>query len=272
MNNILKTLLFFFISSLSISCNFNQVADKQEALFNMPIVYNSGYKFHFELSNDTTEYISEVFPRVIGKYKFTDSIDISVQNNDTTFLNDYFFENFSKYEIIDSLDVNGLELITDYKTTVRLQDRYTDDSLFYEYYPTYLVNSTKTEKFFLAKDSYAFGIQEAKFIKDRRSYNHWYAIEGIGWDGCGNGSWGVIVRPQEFMLILMRKYKGDYLTQIRIRLRNGETTYVSKGFQGLINESQFTIQNKSFIERMTSKENSYAADGIFLGSHPKWNR
>lgn len=263
----------FFLGALLFTacCSSTQKTGGNELPFELPVLYNSEYKSYSEVSVDTVGYLSEVFPRVVGKYRFTDSLDVRNSIEDTTFLNDYFFDDFSKYEIIDSLDVNGLELVADYKTTVLLQDHYLDDSLFYEYYPVFLVNSTRTEKLFLAKNNYAYSIQEAKFIKKNRSYHNWYAIEGLGWDWCGNGNWGVVVRPQEFILILMRKYRGDYYTHIRVRLRNGPTTYVSKGFPGVINESQFTIRVESFLEELVNKEQGFAADDVFFGSYPKWD-
>lgn len=91
-----------------------------------------------------------------------------------------------------------------------------------------------------------FGVQEA--INDTEKED-WKPIEVMGFDFCGNGRWGLVVHPKEFIVVLMRKYSGDYETEIRTKFKIGNTFFVSEPFQGEINESQFTMPNHmiSFI-------------------------
>ncbi|WP_367391751.1 hypothetical protein [Lewinella sp. LCG006] len=257
----LLIIALFFLSCCGVKC------DKEDRSFRKPQVINSDFQAYSQVLRDTVKYVSEVFPKVIGKYKFDQNIDVKKINQDTSFDKDFLFS-ISSRRIIDSLDVNGFELIPDYGTSIYYRDWYSKDTSFLEYYPLYLVNSTHSDKLFLAKDDYVYGIQEAQYKS--RNYDSWYAIEGAGFDFCGNGSWGVIVHPQEFILILMKKYSGNYSTKIRVRVRIGESTYVSTAFDGMIDERQFTMDKGSYLFNKIKDSDGYFFSGLFYGAIPRW--
>jgi len=135
-----------------------------------------------------------------------------------------------------------------------------------EYYPVFFVNSTPSDKLFLGKDRYVFGIQEAF---DTCDFGSWLPIEGRGFDFCGNGYWKLVVHPEEFVIVLMRKYKGGFETGVRVRFQLGESLYVSKPYKGVINEKQFLVEDSSYFDDRLKETDGRAANWLFYGAVPK---
>ncbi len=237
------------------------------AVFEIPDIVNSQFSDTVTSKPFKARYLSEVSPGFVGKYKFQKEIDINPENRDTTTYKD-FIEGYSpaRIQISDSIDVNGFELIVDYEKTVRYNPFYEQGSKLFDHYPVYFVNSTHTDKMFFGKDSYVFGIQEAL---SPDNWGEWRPIEGRGFDFCGNGRFGVIVHPNEFVLVLMRKYEGDFKTALRVRIEVGNSVYVSKPFVGMIDECQFEIKNDSYLESRLQETNGKAAAWLFYGAVPK---
>ena len=231
--------------------------------FKKPHITNSKYEQHtsVKFKHDS---ISEVFPRFVGKYKLAEKIDINSINRDT-FSNDDFVSPLFRIKSNDTLDVNGFELEVDYKTTIKYCKYPKIDSTVREYYPVYFINSTANSKIFPIKDSYIFGIQEAQSLE--HGYK-WRPIEAQGFDFCGNGHWAMIVHPNEFVVILMKKYEGDFTTEIRVRVRLGESIYVSKSFEGTINQSQFQLKENAYLKTKLNESSGEAASWLFHGSMP----
>lgn len=202
--------------------------------FRMPILkvatYNNRPKTCF-----TAKSITRVFPKVVGKFKFADTVSVYKDKVETGW----------RMRIPeDSLpDFNGFEMKVDYKQDIYLP-QYSRDTL-YAYYPVYFINSTQTNKVFFGKDSYTFGIQEAL-----QGYSDWLPIECRGYSFCGNGYWQMIVEPGEFVLVLMRKYKGEETTQLRVKFRIGASTYVSKSFEGQISPEQRYLKDDYALEHL----------------------
>jgi len=257
-----KEIILTIVIGTLLSCQTN--SEKSELTeFKTPQIINTQFNDSIKSILYQAEFVSEVFPSFVGKFKFQEEIDINPEKRDTTIYKDFIY---SRSKQTDSLDINGLELIVDYANSVKYNRYYQFDSSLYDHYPVYFVNSTKSDKVFYGKDSYVFGIQEAV---DKEKYGEWRPIEGRGFDFCGNGRWGLIVHPQEFILILMRKYEGDYETEMRVRFEVGENIFVSRPFKGKINESQFSIQDSSYLEKRLQKTNGKAATWIFYGAVPK---
>jgi len=260
----IKEIILIVVVGTLICCQ--TINDKVEVVvFNTPQIINSQFDDSIKSTLFHAISISEVFPAFIGKFKFQDIIDINPVKRDTIIYKD-FVDGYSRIRLNDSLDVNGFELIADYENSVKYNRYYEYDSTLYNYYPVYFVNSTNTDKVFYGKDSYVFGIQEA-LVKEK--YGEWRPIEGRGFDFCGNGRWGLIVHPQEFVLVLMRKYDGDYETEIRVRFEVGENIFVSRPFKGKINKSQFSIQDSSYLERRLKETDGKAATWLFYGAITK---
>lgn len=257
-----KAISMMVLSMILVGCLAEKSSNTKD-IFVVPTIINSQFGDSILTSKYRAAHISEVFPRFAGKYKFQENIDINPNKQDTTIYND-FIGGYSRINSNDSLDATGFELVVDYKTTVKY-NRFSD-SLAYEHYPVYFVNSTNSDKIFLAKDSYVFGIQEAL---DQQKWARWRPIEGRGFDFCGNGKWGLIVHPNEFIVVLMRKYEGDLETEIKVRFALGDNIYVSKPFIGFINEKQFTIRDSSYLQRRLQETNGKAAVGLFYGAVPR---
>ncbi|HMR88979.1 MAG TPA: hypothetical protein PKD51_12535 [Saprospiraceae bacterium] len=211
------------------------------------------------------ESISEVFPIFAGKFKFHDSIDVNPKTIQKVKQDDYL-GGYSSIGLSDSFDVNGLEIYIDYDKSVQYTRFFEYDSTNYIYYPVYFVNSTNSKKVFFGKDRYVFGIQEAR---DKKEFGIWLPIESRGFDFCGNGHWGLIVHPKEYVVVLMKKYFGNYQTEMRVRFEVGENIFVSKPFTGRINEKQFSIKDSSFIQKELLETNGIAASWLFYGAVPK---
>lgn len=260
----IKEIILIIVIGTLLSCQTN--SEKSELTeFEAPQIINTQCNDSIKSIPYQAEFVTEVFPSFVGKFKFQEKIDVNPEKRDTTIYRD-FIEGYSLRRLTDSIDINGLELIVDYNNTVRYNRYYQFDSTLYDHYPVYFVNSTKTDKVFYGKDSYAFGIQEAV---ENEKYGNWRPIEGRGFDFCGNGEWGLIIHPGEFILVLMRKYKGDFNSDMRVRFEVGENIFVSRSFKGSLNESQFSIQDSSYLEQRLQETDGKAATWLFYGAVPK---
>ncbi|WP_299112656.1 hypothetical protein [uncultured Winogradskyella sp.] len=258
-----RTITIFLLSSYFFICCNKKDIETEKSEFKLPVVVNSELferdsirKYEHEVN-----YLTSVYPTFIGKFKFNDSIDINPKKKDTSLYN----INVKKSEDLKKINQSGLELITDYETTVFFNWFGYESIAYFNYYPVYLVNSTATNKILFGKDSHVFGIQEAQDIDN---YNSWKPIEAKAWDFCGNGHWHLIIRPNEFGLVLMPKYKGDYKTKLRTRIKNGDNIIVSNSYYGVINKSQFKIKDSSYVQRRLNDSNGLDAFSLFYGAVP----
>lgn len=264
----MKTISLVLTIFIFLSCEKRSEIQSKTDGFIFPKVLNT-YADTIVSKPFEAENISEVFPTFMGIYRFQDTIDINPRG-------EYWVKNIPEFTAwekayrrlternIKNFDVNGLEIFTDYGQTVKYK-RYRHQEA-NEHYPVYFVNSTNSPKVLLGKDSYVFGIQEAGKVED---YGRWNPIEARGFDFCGNGRWERIIYPNEFALVLMRKYKGDYETKLRVRFRMGANTYVSKAFTGKINKKQFNLVNNSRLQESLQESNGLSASWLFYGAVPE---
>lgn len=64
----------------------------------------------------------------------------------------------------------------------------------------------------------------------------------------------------------MRKYKGPYLTRMRVRIKNGENIMVSKVYKGHIHHSQFSVPDSSFLLEILQEADKNTIYDWFYGS------
>lgn len=214
---------------------------KEKIVFKKPQIINTQTT---DFSNKITFNTQSIAPQgatIIGKFQFTDTIDINPKKVQFTTSEDYI-TGHPIIKIEDRLDINNFELIVDYQSTVRYNRYFKNNPQLFEYYPVYFVNSSTTDKVFLGKDATANGIQEAF---DQGNLPAWKPIESLETLSCGNGKWALIVHPQEFVLVLMKKYHGDYETKMRVQFTIGKNVFTSKPFKGKINKGQFSIKPKT---------------------------
>lgn len=262
----MKLYIHLFLGMLIIIIISCQSKSTVNTTFTLPKVINTSISDSVKAIPFTEHFVSEVYPQYIGKFKFSDMIDINRKKQDTLFNKDYISE-YDLYKLKDSFDVNGFEIIPDYNTSIPYPTYFVQN----EYYPVYFVNSTSSEKLFLGKDGYCLGIQEAFEADEGRAahWGKWNPIEYRGYDFCGNGRWGVIVHPNEFVVVLMKKYTGTYKTKLRVRFQMNQSIFVSKSFDGCINRDQFSIRDSSYLQNTLRDTDGQAAHWLLYGAFPR---
>jgi hypothetical protein len=221
-------------------------------------------------TNDTAIYFKEeslveVWPSFIGQFKFSDTIYYSGEDEKRYSMSEAQSRWEQRAFAFDTLSSDGLQVIGDYETSIIYADK-SIDSIAHYFYPVYIVNETHEPKVFIGKDSYVFAIQEAL---DTSDYSRWYAIEGRGFDFCGNGYFRRKILPGEFIMFLFPKYSGLEKTLLRARVKIGDGLIVSKPFKGVINRNQFTIKNETWFDRELKKTKGTSANWLFYGGRLK---
>ncbi|HEY4800435.1 MAG TPA: hypothetical protein VII99_15245, partial [Bacteroidia bacterium] len=173
---VLIYIYIYFIVLVAFGCSLKQEKISNEK-FKIP-------KINFSLKKDSlrtidTDSINGVFTGYYGKYSFSDSINLNDSTNKIK-RDEIFYETRSLF-IQDSINSDGFQVIADYSQTIPEFFSYNYGKTKLSAYPVFIINETDKDKLFIAKDGYAFAIQEAK---DRYE---WYPIEEMGFDFCGNG-------------------------------------------------------------------------------------
>src|ERR1700757_421883 len=194
----------------------------------------------------------------IGKYFNSDSMEIwksfffrkdSITKQQTLPIAPFYpakhkdSQEFHDIDISDSTD--GFELFVDNNSELYIRNPDRGESGIY--FPVYIVNQTKSPKFFYGHDYSIYAIQEAL-----DSNKIWRPIECIGRGFCGVGAWRMKVFPNEFISVLFAKYTGTYQTKLRVRIRNGDNVLITNSYDGKINYFQFIPMFANGL-----KENSY---------------
>jgi hypothetical protein len=262
MNKLFISLLFLLL--FSACANKDKHTSKVNRNFNLPVIVQKPLKHPVQLAQ--VDSLNAVWFRFYGKYTFTDTLYLD-QNSakDTTYLKDFIRE-YSHPKIDDTLSTDGFQLFIDYKTTICIKTDYMVRIDTGYYFPAYVVNESSRTKVFIGKDSYVFGIQEAV---DTSDYDLWRPIESKGFDFCGNGYFGLKVHPGEFILFLVPKYSGSEQGKMRIRLRIGESTYLSPSFDGVFNPGQFKIKKNTWYYQDLKTNKADAIQFMFYGAKPK---
>lgn len=256
----MKSVLSILIITALFSCN-NQ--DNNKIAFRLPIIVQTSTKDTIEYLKSDSLYNDWAF--YLGKHSFCDTLHISIRDDfskkDTLLTKDRDYDGKGRF---DTLSSGGLEIVADYKSTVS-RIVYSFEKGFY-FYPVHIVNETFSPKMFIGKDSYVFAIQEALDTN-----NNWRPIEGRGFDFCGNEYWHQKVNSNEFITFLLPKYKGDFKTKMRVRIKIGENIYVSNIFEGTINYSQFLLRKGApfnYLYRRILQDKSKAIKYLFYGAEP----
>lgn len=241
------TRLFMICTLFLFSCNTSdKTLDKNSNDFKFPVLI---YKTKFDsLYQWRADGINEIFPKFIGQYKFTDTVNFDNERQIRNIDEKQYRWERDVYGF-DTLSSDGLQIYTDYDKTI-ISKLYYGATKGSPCFPVYVVNETTKPKVFVAKDSYVFAIQEAV---DTSSYNSWYAIEARGFDFCGNGYFRRKLMPMEFIVFLMPKYSGTDTTYFRTRIRNGESVIISKPYKGVFDKRQFTVTNDNIWAKELKK-------------------
>lgn len=210
----------------------------------------------------TATSISTSKPIFMGIYDFGDTVFISPKADFLTNANRYvdsFHKNRTYFKQFSS---DGLELIVDTINLAKFDGSYRDAT----YTPIYIVNSTFTSKIINGRDYEFNGIQEAKAME---KYSYFHPIEGEVQIGCGCCAMVAELKPKQFAVILVKKYKGKFKTQLRTRLKIGQNLYVTQPYTGHIDTAQFYFSPTSFVnEKIAQKNKFFSLDHYFYGSTP----
>lgn len=103
-------------------------------------------------------------------------------------------------------------------------------------------------------------IQEA-----RDEEGNWRPIEFWNYSDCAHSYGAIGILPNNCVVAKVLKYQGDFETEIRVKLRNGNKVFYSNSFVGSINIKQFDLPEdyKTNILAHRMNEKDYL-DKIFL--------
>lgn len=203
-------------------------------------------------------YLSSAWTVAIGKYSAGEMVCLSQPNLRSIPEKDIIDQRYR--DMAEPTNTNSLRLVVDYGEQVYF-DRYGNREN--QFYPVFLSNSSDSIKNFYLKDDYVLALQEAL-----DSNGVWRPIETRTSDFCGVGHWGVKIHPGEFFVFLMGKYKGDFRTLLRVRIKSGDTIYTSDPFEGVIYYTQMTPEKGTYLEEYLENSNGENLDYVFLGARP----
>ncbi len=242
-----SSLSFLLVGStlLIMSCS-NLEANKPEAraAFSIPRIAQA----MDSISTDSLvhmNYLDAARIRYWGKFRFAGSLDLDAERD--SFPREDHIRSGPYYSRIDpSIGTDGLQITSDYSSTILINDGYSGDG---PKYPVFLYNETTRPKVLWGKDSRVFALQEAV-----DSSGQWRPIEGAPNFSDGFGQWGEVIRPGQFVVFGMTKYAGNYQTALRIRLINGSTAYVSQPVRAYINYDQFRLESGSYYSELMARD------------------
>lgn len=254
--------LFIILPILIATCSYKQPAQQPEQVsrFTLPVIIQKEKVDTVKALNINR--MIDIFPPFVGRFKMGDTVDVTRPEKQFLTEKEYLWEQQHATES-DSLSSDGLQVIPDYKTSVAYAKWMFPPRL---YYPVYIVNETAEPKYFFGKDSHGFAIQEAIDTADR---DNWHPIECQGYDFCGNGGFGKKIDPGYFVVLLLPKYAGTDTTSLRVRLKIGESIFISKAFTGVINPAQFNIDKEDWMYSRLKETKGAAAQWLFYGGWPK---
>lgn len=179
------------------------------------------YDFEKSVFNDSSCIIIIDTNKKFADFKKSGGLQMRKPSNEyKEYLNDY--NEKIKYEILERKDKNN----------------------YYFFYPVYIINNSDSIvslSCHIISDLTA--IQEAKDF-----YGVWRPIEYRRWEWCGSTFTKVLLKPNHYIFSRVRIYKGNFNTQIRLKIFIYGKFYYSEPFFGSINYSQFYI-SKEILER-----------------------
>lgn len=213
----MKTILQYITAILLLTA-CNKIQPGKNDSFHFP--YVKKVKYYHPKENNSVDSLSIADNPFIGKYNFTDTIDLAhpIKLVDSI---DCITERKHREEY---LPFYGLETFIDTASLIAYHGK--------SYYPMYVVNQTNSDKFFSEFNI----ILEAEY----RFYG-FYPIESTAPLFCGNSRYLLRIKPKEFALVLIRKYEGKVKTHYRVSIANESNIIKSLPFSGTINTGQFFI-------------------------------
>jgi hypothetical protein len=234
----------FALILISITSCYNEKVQKS-ASFKIPkVVFVDTVKLLKTLF--VSENIESTYATFCGKYKIGEAVTFGKYKaiyQDSIFRQNIItIDYFDLGDDISEFDTDSFKVKADYSQDI-LCDWFAIKP-YNSYYPVFIQNKSSKTKLLTGKDDRIFAIQEAKDEK-----GIWRPIESPKEDHCGGGSWALKMQPKEFGVFLLPKYKGDFETDIRARVKVGKNIYTSDSFVGNINRKQFLLKNLDKVNK-----------------------
>lgn len=232
----------------------SKVPDTIPQAFKIPKI--SQHRWRQPLEAFDLDYISKSNPfRYLGKFAFADSISIS----DDRLL--WSAEDFLRYDELPSKEAHGSGLQVKIDPKLILCGRRNDKAK--AYLPAFIFNETPTPQYLVGMNWQPWHILEAK---DQEG--NWRPIQISIPSDCGTQMGFLKLKPQEFCILNLPVFTGDFATELRLRIRNGMQIMISNSFPAQINQNQFNFSPIDPAKKQLQKYPKKNWERFFLGSIP----
>lgn len=142
---------------------------------------------------------------------------------------------------------DGLQVFIDTLQYVTIRHEKENDIFFlsdtsqkyYQGYPCFIYNETNVIKWLHLQDGSVVVTQEAL-----DSNYEWKPIQVWNWPWCGNSNYRAPIKPMHYLLFKIPLYKGEFYTDLRLRIYSRDAIYMSSEYKGWINYKQFDMPKK----------------------------
>lgn len=199
--------------------------------------------------------------RYMGKYTFSDSIFIS--DDRLTWSKEDFL--WPEQVNVEEHHASGLQIKVD--TSLLITGRMNDKER--AYLPAFIYNETLSDKFLIGMRWEPWSILEA-----RAPDGQWYPIQYYRPQDCATDMGYLKIAPQEFCVLSLPLFTGNFRTELRLRIETGKQVLLSNTFKGRINRTQFELSPINPIRRLLKDIPEQWRQKYFLGSSPmalNWN-
>lgn len=230
-----KSQFYYWIIIVAFSFGFyaksysNKVCYSSEA-FEIPSTKNAKNSTH-RLLPQTTKSFQFLYPTFLGKMKFNEEFAIQP---DWLSITSTGFEAGSKGSI-DRYDMGGIQLFA--VPDILMRDPMLGQENKSAFFPMFVVNETAKTKVIVREKLHIETIHEA-----RDSNGLWRPIGKTHLGMTGRRVWLLNLHPQEYATFLIPLYQGNYATELRVCLKNGDNLLFSNLYSGNINYDQFSFR------------------------------
>lgn len=230
------------------------LTDSSPQPFQIPKI--SQHRWRQPLQAFNTDYISKSEPfRYLGKFAFADSIFVP----DDRLL--WSTEDFIRYDELSPPGAQGTGLQVKIDPELILCGRRNDKVK--AYLPAFIFNETPNPKYLLGMNWQPWHVLEAK-----DSLGNWRPIQISIPSDCGTQMGFLKLKPQEFCILNLPFFVGDFATELRLRIRNGQQIMVSNSFPANINQSQFYFSPIDPAKVYMQGDSKKVWERFFLGGIP----
>jgi len=179
----------------------------------------------------STKSFQFLYPTFLGKMKFNE--ELAIQSDWYSIISTGFES--ASMDSIDHHDMGGIQLFAAPDT--QMADPILGQENKSAFFPMFVINETSKPKVIVREKSHIEIIHEA-----RDSNDIWRSIGKTHLGATRRKVWRLNLHPQEYGVFLMPLYQGNYATELRVILKNGDHLLISKPYDGNINYEQFSFR------------------------------